>query len=96
MTTKRKAPQPSDRPISDRGVHGEGNYRASREYNEATRRFVKSGKVQPAADGAAPKSQEEADQMMAAERAGRARGRGEDPVDPVPAKPGRRSGSRND
>jgi len=43
-------------PIANRGVRGEGNYQASREYNEATRQFVKSGRVADAARDAAPKS----------------------------------------
>ena len=32
-------------PIANRGVYGEGNYQASREYNDATREFVRSGRV---------------------------------------------------
>lgn len=92
MATKRKAQRTGDRPVSERGVYGEGNYQASRAYNEATRRFVKSGKVRLAAERATPRTQEEADQMTAAEQAGRARSRGEDPA---PAGRGRRSGSRN-
>ena len=45
--------------IANRGVHGEGNYQASREYNEATRDFVKSGRVEEAARRAAPASARE-------------------------------------
>ena len=37
------------------GVQGEGNYDAAREYNERTRRFVKSGRV----DGRGPRGQSE-------------------------------------
>ena len=33
-------------------VQGEGNYEASRTYNEATKRFVESGKVDKAAQDA--------------------------------------------
>ena len=29
--------------------HGEGNYKASRKYNEATKKFVESGRVEEAA-----------------------------------------------
>ncbi len=50
-------------------VHGEGNYEASRQYNEATKRFVASGKVDQAARDAAPHSPAEAQEMRDAERA---------------------------
>jgi hypothetical protein len=96
VTAKRKTSRPRARkenePIANRGVHGEGNYQASREYNEATERFVEAGRVPGAARRAAPKSPTEAAELDEAERAGRERGRGEDPVDPVPAGPGGRSG----
>jgi hypothetical protein len=96
VATRRKTSrsQGANEPISNRGVHGEGNYQASREYNEATRRFVKSGRVADAARRAAPASREEASGLADAERAGRERARGQDPVDPVPAAPARRSGGR--
>ncbi len=60
-------------------VHGEGNYAASREYNQATRKFAQSGNVERAARKAAPKSQKEAEEMKRAEDAGRSRSKGEDP-----------------
>lgn len=50
-------------------VHGEGNYEATRRYNEATKRFVESGKVDQAARDAAPRNAEEAAQMKRAEQA---------------------------
>ncbi|HKP66408.1 MAG TPA: hypothetical protein VJX31_07260, partial [Casimicrobiaceae bacterium] len=34
---------------SQRNVHGEGNYAASKQYNDATRDFVKSGRVDKSA-----------------------------------------------
>ena len=37
--------------------HGEGNYKASRQYNDATKKFVESGRVDEAARNAAPKSE---------------------------------------
>lgn len=61
-------------------VHGEGNYEASREYNEATRQFVKAGKVDEAVRKAAPKTPEEAAEMERAERAGKAPMKEEDPA----------------
>ena len=61
------------------GPYGEGNYQATRNYNEATRRFVGSGKVAAAARAATPSSREEATALADAERAGKRRAKGEDP-----------------
>ena len=61
-------------------VHGEGNYEASRQYNEATKKFVESGKVDKAAHDAAPTSDADALQMAAAEAEGRSRAKEEDPM----------------
>jgi hypothetical protein len=64
-------------------VQGEGNYTAAREYNEATRAFVESGKVEDAAEKAAPADAAEADSLRKAEAEGRQRLKEEDPqVDP--------------
>ena len=52
-----------------RNVHGEGNYEASRQYNEATKRFVESGRVEQAARDAAPRDADEAGALKQAERA---------------------------
>ncbi|MDQ6620097.1 MAG: hypothetical protein M3Z31_10440 [Pseudomonadota bacterium] len=60
--------------------HGEGNYKASRDYNERTKRFVDSGKVDEAAQDAAPHSAEEAAEMEAAEEIGRQHAKEEDPA----------------
>jgi len=71
-------------------VHGEGNYEASRQYNDATKRFVSSGKVDKAAHDAAPASDAEALQLAAAEAEGRSRAKEEDPMltRKPPSKPG--------
>ncbi len=61
-------------------VHGEGNYAASREYNDATRKFVESGKVESAARKAAPADAREAESMERAEKIGKGRAKGEDPL----------------
>lgn len=53
------------------GVQGEGNYDAAREYNERTRRFVKSGRVDDAARAAEPSTPEEASELEQAEEAGK-------------------------
>lgn len=51
--------------------HGEGNYKASKQYNDATKDFVESGKVEEAARDAEPRSQQEAREMREAEKAGK-------------------------
>jgi len=61
-------------------VEGEGNYEAAEQYDEAQRKFVKSGKVDAAARAAEPKSKEEADEMQKGEEAGRSRAKEEDPA----------------
>jgi hypothetical protein len=58
--------------------YGEGNYKASREYKEATEKFVKSGKVEEAAGAAKPKSAEEERDMKRAEEIGKSHSKGED------------------
>ena len=55
------------------GVQGEGNYQAAREFNEAERKFVASGKVAAAARAAAPRTQAEQQAMFAAEEEGKRR-----------------------
>jgi hypothetical protein len=60
--------------------HGEGNYKASREFNKAESEFVASGKADAAAGKAAPKSEQEARDLEAAEREARSRSKGEDPA----------------
>jgi hypothetical protein len=59
--------------------YGEGNYKATREYNDATAEFVKSGRVDDAARNAEPRSPEERNEMRKAERTGSAKSKGEDP-----------------
>jgi hypothetical protein len=51
--------------------HGEGNYKASKDYNDATKKFVESGKVDAAAEKAKPKDQQEARELEDAEKAGK-------------------------
>ena len=52
-------------------VEGEGSYSGSKDYNQRTEKFIKSGKVEEAADNAAPESEREAREMQKAERAGK-------------------------
>jgi hypothetical protein len=60
--------------------YGEGNYKASREYNEATKRFVESGRVEDAARKAQPKNAQEAAEIERAEAAACERAKEEDPA----------------
>ncbi len=66
--------------MSKQQVYGEGNYEASRAYNDATKRFAESGKVDKAAHDAAPASDAEALQLAAAEAEGKRRAKEEDPI----------------
>lgn len=50
-------------------VYGEGNYEATRQYNDATKKFIDAGKVDGAARKASPASREEANEMKDAEQA---------------------------
>jgi hypothetical protein len=68
-------------------VHGEGSYAGTRQYDEATKRYVESGRVEGAARAAAPKSNAEARDMDAAEAEGKRRAKGEDPALDRPASP---------
>jgi hypothetical protein len=61
-------------------IHGEGNYAATRKYNDGLRRFIRSGRVGQAAHDAAPTSDADELQMAAAETEGKRRAKGEDPA----------------
>ena len=60
--------------------YGEGNYKATRDYNAATKKFVESGRVDAAARDAAPRSPQEAQEMKAAEQAALLRAKQSPPV----------------
>jgi|KBSMisStaDraftv2_1062788.scaffolds.fasta_scaffold124391_3 hypothetical protein len=64
----------------DDKVHGEGNYKAAREFDAAEAAFVKSGRVDEAARAAAPKSPAEEAELARAEQLARERAREEDPA----------------
>ena len=61
-------------------VQGEGDYKAARRYNEATREFVEEEDVSEAARDAEPQSAREEQQLERAEQAGRQRAKDEDPL----------------
>lgn len=60
--------------------YGEGNYKASKKYNDATKKFVESGRVDEAARDAQPETEAEAIEMADAEAKGRRRAKEEDPA----------------
>lgn len=62
------------------GQYGEGNYAGTRQYDQATKDFAESGRVEEAARAAAPKSDAEAREMDAAEAEGKRHAKGEDPA----------------
>jgi len=55
------------------GVEGEGSYSGTKDYNERTKKFLQSGKVDKAAHDAEPKSEDEKQAMQKAERIGKQR-----------------------
>jgi hypothetical protein len=71
-------PRPSE--MNKDGVQGEGNYDPAREFNEADRKFVELDKVAAAARAAAPKSEAERQEMIAAEQEGKGRAKEVDPA----------------
>jgi hypothetical protein len=60
---------------------GEGNHTAARAFNRDQKRFVESGKVEPAAEDAARAVDgDEAEALREAERIGKQHSHGEDPA----------------
>jgi len=57
--------------------YGEGNYKATRDYNRGLKEHVEHHDIEKDARDAAPKSEQEAREMEEAERAGRSRSKGE-------------------
>jgi hypothetical protein len=67
----------SDKTEKQSKIQGEGDKEAAREYNESTRQFVESGKVEEAAERAGDQDPAEAER---AERAGIDRAKEKDPA----------------
>jgi len=61
-------------------VEGEGSYSGSKDYNERTRKFMESGRVDEAARKAQPKNEGEKNEMQKAERIGKEHAKDEDPA----------------
>jgi hypothetical protein len=60
------------------GQYGEGNYAATKHYNEGLKRHLENSDVEQEARDAAPKSASEESEMLEAERKGKSRARGEE------------------
>lgn len=60
------------KPPTDPMLQGEGNYHAARRHRASTQKFIRQGKVPQAAAAAAPASEQEARDLLAAEAKGRA------------------------
>ncbi|MEO8848608.1 MAG: hypothetical protein ABI440_08290 [Casimicrobiaceae bacterium] len=68
-----RAPQQAQQ--DSKGEHGEGNYKATRDYNDGLKRHLQTHDVDKEARDAAPTSPEEAADMDRAEQQGRAHAR---------------------
>lgn len=64
----------------DGKVQGEGDYEATRRYRKRTEDFIENNDVEQVAEDARPESAEEAEELRAAETAGRERAKAEDPA----------------
>ncbi|MBA3253363.1 MAG: hypothetical protein M3496_13725 [Pseudomonadota bacterium] len=69
-----------NQPNTKSEVQGEGDHKAARRYNEATREFVQEEDVAEAARDAQPQSDGEQQQLERAEQVGRERAKDEDPL----------------
>jgi hypothetical protein len=58
------------------GVHGEGNYEATRKYNQRTKKYLDSADVSADAHRAAPGDPQEAREMQQAEAEGKRHAKG--------------------
>jgi hypothetical protein len=61
-------------------VQGEGDYEVTRRYRKRTSEYLEKSDVEKDASRAAPQSSQEAEEMKAAEAAGKRRAKGEDPA----------------
>ena len=62
--------------------YGEGNYKATRDYNRGLKDHVEHHDIEKEARDAAPRSDAEEQEMEEAERIGRSKARGEDSLSP--------------
>jgi hypothetical protein len=72
--------KPSKRGGDKPGPYGEGNYEATRQYNEHLKEHVENHDIEQEARDAAPRTDYEEREMREAEAEGKSRSRGEDPA----------------
>jgi hypothetical protein len=70
-STQQGATQKNAAQQSAQGEFGEGNYKATREYNEGLKRHMETHDIEKEARDAAPRSKDEAEEMERAEEIGR-------------------------
>ena len=70
-------PKNDDKDKSPGQQHGEGNYKAARQYNEGLKDHVRNHDIEKEARAAAPRSAAEEKEMEEAERIGKSRARGD-------------------
>jgi hypothetical protein len=75
-------------------VQGEGDYEATRRYRKRTQTYLENNDVEKAAIRAAPRSRQEAQELEAAEAAGKRRAKGEDPALRRRSAPGAKAATR--
>ena len=63
--------------VSKSRMQGEGNYDSAKKYDEKTKAFAESGKVEQAAKAAAPRNAQEKEEMRQAEAEGRSHAKGD-------------------
>jgi hypothetical protein len=82
---KGKQPQASSQQQAQGGEgqqYGEGNYKATRQYNEGLKDHVQNHDIERDARNAAPRNASEEKEMEEAERIGRSKSRADGPEDP--------------
>ncbi len=73
----------SDKDRNDKpGPHGEGNYEATRQYNEGLKDHLRKSDTEQEARDAAPRSPAEAKELLEAEAQAKSKSRGEDAPKP--------------
>jgi bacterioferritin len=71
MAKKNAGKSPKSKAPARARVQGEGDYQATRQYDRDVRKFVRTANIEKAARAAAPRNAREAEEMAAAEAAGR-------------------------
>ena len=74
--TQQKGGQQQQQQSGEGQQYGEGNYKATRDYNRGLKEHVEHHDIEKEARDAAPRSESEAREMEEAERAGKDRARG--------------------